>query len=156
MPAERVTHSNTHQIYSKPKNGKIWELTCFTARRPGWQNKRQITNLNKIRKLLISERSLEDLGFELASQDLSSLVLGKGLDKHDPGPQLLVRGDSLCHPVDDGLLHHVSVLPDDVSSGKLAGSLVGNSDNGDVVNSGMASDQIFEFRRSDLKLIFFN
>ena len=40
--------------------------------------------------------------------------------------------------------------------GSLAGSLVGNSDNGDVVNSGMASDQIFEFRRSDLKLIFFN
>lgn len=91
------------------------------------------------------------MGFELSSENLSSLVLRQCLDEHDAGAQLLVRGHPLCHPVDDGLFADVSVLSDDVSPRKLAGSLIGNSDNGDVVDACVTSDQIFELRRSDLK-----
>ena len=56
---------------------------------------------------LVSERSLEHLGLELPPQDLARLVLGQGVDEHDAGLELLVRGDALRGPVDDGLLQDI-------------------------------------------------
>ena len=56
---------------------------------------------------LVSERSLEHLGLEFPPQDLARLVLGQGVDEHDAGLELLVRGDALRGPVDDGLLQDV-------------------------------------------------
>ena len=100
------------------------ELGCFTALGPTWQTKQWWQAEN-----LISERALEHLSFQLSSQDLSSLVLGQGFNEHDSGAELLVGGDPLCHPVDDGLLHDVAVFPDDVGSRKLAGSLIRHSNN---------------------------
>ena len=88
-----------------------------------WQAKKLTTNK------LISERALEDLCFELSSQDLSRLVLGQSIYKHDSSAELLVRGHPLCHPVNDGLLHDVAVFSDDVGSRKFTGSLVWNPDN---------------------------
>ena len=69
------------------------------------------------------------MSFELSSQDLSSLVLGQGFNEHDPGPELLVGCDPLCHPVDDGLLTDVAIFADDIGSGKLAGALIWDSNN---------------------------
>ena len=39
--------------------------------------------------------------------DQHRLVLGQGVDEHDAGLELLVRGDALRGPVDDGLFQDI-------------------------------------------------
>ena len=63
-----------------------------------------------------------------------------------------MRRDALGDVIDDRLLRHVPVLPDDVSARQLARSFVGNTDDGDVVDAGVSANQIFQFRWGNLKL----
>lgn len=60
-------------------------------------------------------------------------------------------GDAFGNVVDDGLLRHVPVLADDVRAREFSGSLVRNTDDGDVVDAGMSANQIFKFGWSDLE-----
>ena len=105
-----------------------------------------------LHKNLVTEGSLEDLHFELASEDLAGLVLGQGLDEHDAAAELLVRGDSLGDVVYDLLLLNTAVAAHDVGAGELAGALIGDADDGDVINAVEATDQVFQLGGSNLSI----
>ncbi len=100
---------------------------------------------------LIAKGAFEHLSFQLAAEDLASLILRQSVDKHYAGCQLLVGSNALLDPVHDGLLQDLSILPDHISSREFARPIIRNANDGNIINSRAASDQVFQFRRSHLK-----
>lgn len=95
---------------------------------------------------LITERALEHLSLELSAKNFASLILGQRVDEHAARSQVLVGSSSFFHPVDNVFFQNLAILANHVSTRELSGSIIGDSDDSNVIHTGMSANQILKLR----------